>query len=42
MFQLYQENTKLLQQLRSGFESTINWNKHRPKVTIQKRNRYLD
>ena len=29
------DNAKLLQQLISGFKRTIDWNKHRPKVTIQ-------
>ena len=33
-----QVNSKLLQQLKSGFKGTINWNKHHSKVTIQERN----
>ena len=31
-----QDNAKLLQKLRSGFIITINWNKYRSKVTIQR------
>ena len=30
-----QDNRKLLQQLKSGFKRTINWNKHHSKVIIQ-------
>ena len=30
-----QYNAKLLQQLKSGFKRTINWNTYKPKVTIQ-------
>ena len=29
------DNAKLLQQLKSGFKRTINWNKYQPKVRIQ-------
>ena len=29
------DNAELLQQLKSGFKRTINWNKYRSKVTIQ-------
>ena len=29
-----QDNAKLLQQLKLGFERTINWNKYQSKVTI--------
>ena len=32
---LTQYNAKLLQQLKSGFKRTINWNKYKPKVTVQ-------
>ena len=32
----------LLQQLESGFQRTINWNKYQTKVTIQARNQYLN
>ena len=38
-----QENAKLLQQLKSRFKRTINWNKYQSKVTtVQGPNRYLD
>ena len=37
-----QDNAKLLQQLKSGFKRTINWNKYQSKVTIQAKNQYLD
>ena len=37
-----QGNAKLLQQLKSGFKRTINWNKYQSKVTIQAPNSYLD
>ena len=30
-----QDNAKLLQQLRSGFKRTINWNKYQSKITTQ-------
>ena len=33
---------KLLQQSKSGFKTTVNWNKCQSKVTVQERNRYLD
>ena len=33
-----QDNAKLLQQLKSGFKITINWNKYQPKVTIERQN----
>ena len=36
-----QDNEKLLQQLKSGFKRTINWNKYQPKITIQAQNPYL-
>ena len=36
-----QDNTKLLQQLKSGFKRGINWNKYQLKVTIQSLNQYL-
>ena len=36
------DNTKLLQQLKSGFERAINWNKFQSKTIIQNRNQYLD
>ena len=37
-----QDNSKPLQQLNSGFERTINWNKYQSKVTLQEQNPYLD
>ena len=37
-----QENAKLLQQLKSDFKITVNWNKYQSKVTIQAPNLYLD
>ena len=37
-----QDNVKLLQQLKSGFKRTMNWNKYQSNVTVQEWNRYLD
>ena len=37
-----QDNAKILQQLKSGFNRTINLNKYEWKVTIQAPNPYLD
>ena len=37
-----QYNVKQLQQLKSGFKRTINWNKYQPKVSIERPNHYLD
>ena len=37
-----QDNEKVLQQLKSGFKCTINWNKYQLKVSIQARNKCLD
>ena len=37
-----QYNTKLLDQLKSGFKRRINWNKYHSKVLIEKQNQYLD
>ena len=37
-----QDNAKLLQQLKSGFKRTINWNKYQTKVSTQRQNQYLD
>ena len=37
-----QDNAKLLQQLKSGFKRTINWNKYELKLTVQEQNQYLD
>ena len=36
------ENVKPLDQLKWGFERTINWNKYHSKVSIQPRNQYLE
>ena len=37
------DNAKLLQQLKSGFKHTINWNKYEPKATTQDApNQYFD
>ena len=35
-------NAKLLEQIKSGFERTINWNKYQSKLSIQVSNPYLD
>ena len=37
-----QDNIKLLEQLETDFERTINWNKYLPKTTNQAYSRYLD
>ena len=37
-----QDNAKLLQQLKSGFKRTINWNKYQSKVAIRTKDPYLD
>ena len=37
-----QDNAKLLQQLKSGFKRTINWNKCQTKVSTERQNQYLD
>ena len=37
-----QDNEKLLQELKSGFKITINWNKYQSEVTAQAKNQYLD
>ena len=37
------DNGKLLQQVKSGFERTIFWNKHQPKAATENApNQYLD
>ena len=36
-----QENAKLLEQQKSGFKRTINWNKYQSIVSEQTQNRYL-
>ena len=35
-----QDNVKLLEQLRSSFERTINWKKYQPKVSQERQNQY--
>ena len=37
-----QDNAKLIEQLKSGFKRTINWNKYQSKVSTERQNRYLD
>ena len=37
-----QDNAKLLQQLKSGFKRTINWNKYHPKAALERQNQYSD
>ena len=39
---LTQDNSKLLQQLKSGFRHPINWNNYQSKVTRETRKKYLD
>ena len=39
---LTNHNAKALQELKSDFKRTINWNKYKSKVTIQSQNRLLD
>ena len=37
-----QGNPKLLQELKSCFKRTINWNKYQSKVTTERQNQYSD
>ena len=37
-----QDNAKLLQQLKSGFKRTINWNKYKSNINIFAQNRYIN
>ena len=37
-----QDNTKLLEQLKSGFKRAINWNKYQSIVSKERPNQYLD
>ena len=39
---LTQDNTKLLQKLKSGFKRPINWYKYQSKVSIEAQDPYLD
>ena len=37
-----QDSGKLLEQLRSGFKRTTNWNKYQSKLSTKRQNQYLD
>ena len=37
-----QDNAKLLEQPKSGFKRTINWNKYQEKVSTEGQNKFLD
>ena len=37
-----QDNARLLEQLKSGFKRTINWNKYQAKVSTERVNQCLD
>ena len=37
-----QDNAKLLEQLKSGFKRTTDWNKYQSKKSIEIPNKYLD
>ena len=37
-----QDHAKLLEELKSGFKRTINWNKYQTKVSTVRGNQYLD
>ena len=37
-----QDDIKILQQLKSGFKRTINWNKYQSRVSIEAKYPYLD
>ena len=39
---LTENNKKLLEQLKSGFKITVNWNKYRPQMIIQTNNNNLN
>ena len=36
------DNAKLLEQLKSGFKRTINWNNYQTKILTERQNKYLD
>ena len=36
------DNAKLLEQLKSGFKRTTNWNKYQSKISTEAQNQYLD
>ena len=37
-----QDNAKLVEELKSGFKRTTNWNKYQPKISTEIQNQYLD
>ena len=37
-----QDNAKLLEQLKSAFKRTINWNKYQSNISTERPNQYLD
>ena len=37
-----ENDTKLLEQLKTGFKRTIKWNKHRSQITVQSQNNNLN
>ena len=37
-----QDNARVLEQLRSGFKITIDWSKHQTKVSLERKNQYVD
>ena len=37
-----EDNAKLLEQLKSGFKTIINWNGYQPKISPERQNQYLD
>ena len=37
-----QDNAELLEQLKSGFKKTINWNKYQAKTSTERVNQYFD
>ena len=37
-----QDNAKMLEQLKSGYKRTINWNKYQSKISTKRPNQYLD
>ena len=39
---LTEDNAKTLQQLKTGFKGTINWNKYQSEVSSERQNQYLD
>ena len=37
-----QDNEKLLQQSKSGFEKTVKWNRYQSKIWTERQNQYFD